>query len=58
MYIEERHQAIFDWLSEKGSISNADIQENFGVSYDSAKRDIRPELHGQYCNPGVFFCKY
>lgn len=41
MYIEERHQAILDWLSEKGSISNADIQEHFGVSYDSAKRDLR-----------------
>lgn len=41
MYIEERHQAILNWLSEKGSISNADIQENFGVSYDSAKRDLR-----------------
>lgn len=41
MYIEERHQAILDWLTEKGSISNVDIQENFGVSYDSAKRDLR-----------------
>lgn len=41
MYIEERHQAILDWLSERGSISNTDIQENFGVSYDSAKRDLR-----------------
>lgn len=41
MYIEERHQAILDWLAEKGSISNADIQEKFGVSYDSAKRDLR-----------------
>ena len=41
MYIEERHQAILEWLSAKGSISNADIQENFGVSYDSAKRDLR-----------------
>ena len=41
MYIEERHQAILDWLSQKGSISNADIQKNFGVSYDSAKRDLR-----------------
>lgn len=41
MYIEERHQAILDWLSEKGSISNAEIQEKFGVSYDSAKRDLR-----------------
>lgn len=41
MFIEERHQAILNWLSEKGSISNLDIQENFGVSYDSAKRDLR-----------------
>ena len=41
MFIEERHQAILDWLSEKGSISNAEIQEAFGVSYDSAKRDLR-----------------
>lgn len=41
MFIEERHQAILDWLAEKGSISNADIQETFGVSYDSAKRDLR-----------------
>ncbi len=41
MYIEERHQAILNWLAEKGSISNADIQENFCVSYDSAKRDLR-----------------
>lgn len=41
MFIEERHQAILNWLEEKGSISNTDIQENFGVSYDSAKRDLR-----------------
>jgi len=41
MFIEERHQAILDWLSEKGSITNLDIQENFGVGYDSAKRDLR-----------------
>ena len=41
MYIEQRHQAILDWLAKNGSISNADIQEQFGVSYDSAKRDLR-----------------
>ena len=41
MYIEQRHQAILDWLEKNGSISNADIQEQFGVSYDSAKRDLR-----------------
>lgn len=41
MYIEERHQAILDILAIKGSISNAEIQESFGISYDSAKRDLR-----------------
>lgn len=41
MYIEERHQAILDILATKGSISNAEIQESFGISYDSAKRDLR-----------------
>lgn len=41
MYIEERHQAILDLLAQNGSISNTEIQEKFGVSYDSAKRDLR-----------------
>ena len=41
MFIEERHRAILDWLKEKGSITTNDIQEQFGVSYDSAKRDLR-----------------
>ncbi|HKM34536.1 MAG TPA: DeoR/GlpR family DNA-binding transcription regulator [Lachnospiraceae bacterium] len=41
MFIEERHQNILNWLKEKGSITTTDIQEQFGVSYDSAKRDLR-----------------
>lgn len=41
MFIEERHRAILTWLNEKGSITTSDIQEQFGVSYDSAKRDLR-----------------
>lgn len=41
MFIEERHQAILDLLNENGRISNLEIQEKFGVSYDSAKRDLR-----------------
>lgn len=41
MFIEERHQAILDLLNEKGSITTAEIQEKFAVSYDSAKRDLR-----------------
>ena len=39
--IEERHQKILGWLEEKGYISTDDIQEEFQVSYDSAKRDLR-----------------
>ena len=41
MYIEERHQAILEWLKQNGSISTLDIQEKFAVSYESAKRDLR-----------------
>lgn len=41
MYIEERHQAILDWLKEHGSINNSDIQKQFSISYESAKRDLR-----------------
>lgn len=41
MLIEERHQAILARLSENGSITNLDIQKEFGISYDSAKRDLR-----------------
>jgi len=41
MFIEERHQAILDILARNGSITNAEIQETFGISYDSAKRDLR-----------------
>lgn len=41
MFIEERHQLILEALSQNGSISTAEIQEKFGISYDSAKRDLR-----------------
>lgn len=41
MFIEERHQEILKMLSEKGRISNSEIQEAFQISYDSAKRDLR-----------------
>ena len=41
MFIEERHQAILKHLQENGSITNTEIQNSFGVSYDSAKRDLR-----------------
>lgn len=41
MFIEERHRAILDMLAEKGRITTGEVQENFNVSYDSAKRDLR-----------------
>ena len=41
MFIEERHQAILDILAEKGSVTTAELQARFGISYDSAKRDLR-----------------
>lgn len=41
MFIEERHQAILDILAEKGSVTTSELQARFGISYDSAKRDLR-----------------
>lgn len=41
MFIEERHQAILNLLNENGRITTGEIQENFSVSYDTAKRDLR-----------------
>jgi DeoR/GlpR family transcriptional regulator of sugar metabolism len=41
MFIEERHQSILKILEENGSITTGKIQEKFGISYDSAKRDLR-----------------
>lgn len=41
MFIEERHQAILEMLAQAGRITTGEIQERFGISYDSAKRDLR-----------------
>ncbi|MEA4961699.1 DeoR/GlpR family DNA-binding transcription regulator [Lutispora sp.] len=41
MFIEERHQEILKIISENGRISIGEIQEKFGVSVDSARRDLR-----------------
>ncbi len=41
MFIEERHQAILDLLAKQGSVTTAEIQKAFDISYDSAKRDLR-----------------
>ena len=41
MFIEERHQAILDFIQANGRISISDIQGKFYVSVDSARRDLR-----------------
>ncbi|MHB1151138.1 MAG: DeoR/GlpR family DNA-binding transcription regulator [Eubacteriales bacterium] len=41
MFIEERHQAILDMLNQQGRISVDEITEKFGVSVESARRDLR-----------------
>lgn len=41
MFMEERHAEILKLLAEQGRISNAEIQNLFQISYDSAKRDLR-----------------
>ena len=41
MSIEERHRAILAIIASNGSITTDRIQKDFGVSYDSAKRDLR-----------------
>jgi DeoR/GlpR family transcriptional regulator of sugar metabolism len=41
LFIEERHQAILDYLEKNGRISASEIQEKFEVSFDTARRDLR-----------------
>lgn len=41
MFIEERHQAILGIIEQQGRISVGEIQTQFGVSVDSARRDLR-----------------
>ncbi len=41
MFIEERHQAILETVKQQGRISVEEITEAFGVSVESARRDLR-----------------
>lgn len=41
MYMEERHQKIADFIQENGKISVAQIVEEYGISDESARRDLR-----------------
>ena len=36
MFIEERHKKILEMLQKNKSIKNKEIQDMFGISYDSA----------------------
>jgi DeoR/GlpR family transcriptional regulator of sugar metabolism len=41
MFMEERHQEILQVIARQGRISIGEIQERYGVSVDSARRDLR-----------------
>lgn len=41
MFIEERHEAILKILKDNGRISIGEIQDEFNVSVESARRDLR-----------------
>lgn len=41
MFMEERHQAIIDIVNTQGRISIGEIRDQFDVSLDSARRDLR-----------------
>ena len=41
MLMEERHNEIEKIIKEKGRIYTAEIQRKFGVSFESARRDLR-----------------
>jgi Transcriptional regulators of sugar metabolism len=41
MFIEERHQKIYDMLKEKGRVEVQDLRSVFQLSEDSIRRDLR-----------------
>ena len=41
MFIEERHQKISDIIKENGKITIAEITSKYGISNESARRDLR-----------------
>lgn len=41
LFIDERHEAILELLRQNGRITAGEIQERFGVSFDTARRDLR-----------------
>ena len=41
MFIEERHQEISDMIKAHGKITIAEITSKYGISDESARRDLR-----------------
>ena len=41
MFMQERHQAISETIREKGKITIAEITQTYGISDESARRDLR-----------------
>lgn len=41
MFMQERHQAIADTIADKGKITITEITEAYGISDESARRDLR-----------------
>lgn len=41
MFMEERHQEILEMLQQNGKITVADITKKYGISEESARRDLR-----------------
>ena len=44
MFMEERHQEISDIIKVNGKITIAEITEKYGISDESARRDLRLSL--------------
>ena len=40
MFMEERHHQIIETLKQSGKVTVADIAETYGISVESARRDL------------------
>ena len=41
MFMEERHREIAETIKEQGKITVAEITSKYGISDESARRDLR-----------------
>ena len=49
MYAEERQQQIAALIEEKGKVSIAELAEKYGISGESARRDLRALVQAGLC---------